>query len=520
MTERDEKWALFWCGLLHPVIFGDLNRGEKHALLVEISERQVLFPDGTTKKPALSTLKRKLKRYEEDGLEGLARKRRSDKGRPRAFPQVVIDRAIELKKDLPKRSADTINKFLQSQFKTTIPSSTLYSYLTQAGATKRKLGISTKPVRCRWTRDHTNDLWVGDYADGPFVMDGEDIAESHLCGFIDCHSRYLVSGRYYRKETFDTLIHTCLAAWDIHGSSRQLYLDNAKVFVSEKLRAACYAVHTEVIHRPVGDPAPGGLIERFFKTVQDQFESEVRAGETLTLSQLNRAFSAWLDISYHQRIHSQTGQSPEDRYHQGLKATRKVDLASVIPFFMETLRRKVHPDFSDVQVQGLFFKVDPKLRGDAVLVKFDPYGDKQSVLIYSLKEVALGVGTRHDREKAPQLPPKRASKKAKHHLLDQFVAEHDDKLLQQAKGIDYTKIPQSLPFSELAKSLAYALGLKGGVTGLSQRQLEQIHKTHLLCPNITKSLVKQAIAHSHDANLPALLYTLKTMAKRRHHKES
>jgi putative transposase len=520
MTDKDERWALFWCGLLHPVIFGELAKGEKHAILRKISEIEVVFPDGVKRKPSLSTLKRKLKRYEDEGLEGLARKRRSDIGHPRAFPQVVIDKAIELKKDLPKRSAFTINKFLKVQFGTTIPESTLYVYLAQAGATKRKLGITKKPVRCRWTRNHTHSLWVGDYSPGPFVFEDGDFAKTELCAFIDCHSRYIVSGRYYRTQTFDTLIDTCLSAWDIHGSSVQLYLDNAKIFVSKKLIAACYQVHTEVIHRPVGDPSPGGLIERFFKTVQDQFESEVRAGEPLTLAQLNRAFSAWLEVSYHQRVHSQTGQTPEDRYHQGLSAIRKVDLASVMPFFMETIQRRVHRDFSDVQIDNLFFKVDPKLRGDTVIVRFDPYGDKQSVLIYSLKEEELGVGTRHDREKAPQLPPIRPSKKAKESILDTFIEEHDQKLLKQAKGIDLTKVPKALPFAELAKALANALGLPGGVTSLSQRQLERIHKTYLLCPNVTKVLVKEAVKLTHDTSLPAILFTLKSLAKRQQEKES
>ena len=375
MTEKEQRWALFWCGLLHPVLFGEVARGERNAILRQISQTQVVYPDGSRRKPPLSTLKRKLRTYELEGFEGLARKGRSDRGKPRAHLQEVIDKAVELKKDLPHRSVDTINRFLQVQFGTTIPPSSLYRYLAQAGATKRKLGVTKNPVRRRWTRDHTHDLWIGDYADGPFVLQRNDYALSHLCVFIDCHSRYCVGGRYFLSETFDTLIDILLGAWDIHGAPLQIYLDNAKVFVSDKLRSACYSLHIQILHRPVGDPSPGGLVERFIQSAQNQFESEVRAGVALSLAELNRAFSAWLDVSYHQRIHSQTGQTPEERYHQGSKAFRKVDLASVMPYFMEKLQRKVHSDFSDVQLHNMFFKVDPKLRGDAVRVYFDPYGD-------------------------------------------------------------------------------------------------------------------------------------------------
>jgi transposase InsO family protein len=519
MTEKDQRWALFWCGLLHPVLFGEVPKGQRSALLRRISQTDVVYPDGTKRKPPLSTLKRKLRTYELEGFEGLARKGRSDRAKPRAHPQQLIDKAIELKKDLPTRSAHKINKFLKIQFGKTIPASSLYRYLAQAGATKAKLGVAKKPIRCRWTREHTHDLWIGDYADGPFVLEGDDFAQSHLCVFIDCHSRYCIGGRYYLSETFDTLIDTCLAAWDIHGAPLQIYLDNARVFVSDKLRSACYALHIQILHRPVGDPAPGGLIERFIQTVQGQFESEVRAGSSLSLSELNRAFSAWLDVSYHQRLHSQTTQTPEERYHQGSKAFRKVDLASVMPYFMEKLRRKVHPDFSDVQLHKMFFKVDPKLRGDAVTVHFDPYGDMQSVLIYSLDGQYLGKGVRHDRERATPLPPSPSSGKAQHHILDEFIRIHDEALKTQAKGIDYSKVPKALPFHELAKTLARLLGFQGGVTGLSQRQLHLIHRTHLESPHITKTLVKRAFEQTHDPSLMAVLYTLKTLAKRQQRKD-
>jgi len=43
-------------------------------------------------------------------------------------------------------------------------------------------------------------------------------------------------------------------------------------------------LNIRLLHRGVGDPPPGGLIERFFRTVQDQLEAELRAGPPLTWS--------------------------------------------------------------------------------------------------------------------------------------------------------------------------------------------------------------------------------------------
>ena len=62
--------------------------------------------------PSLFTLCRKLKRYQEGGFDNLARKKRSDQGKPRNTSSEVIEKAIELKKEQPRRSPQTINFFL------------------------------------------------------------------------------------------------------------------------------------------------------------------------------------------------------------------------------------------------------------------------------------------------------------------------------------------------------------------------------------------------------------------------
>jgi len=99
-----------------------------------------------------------------------------------------------------------------------------------------KLGAVTTPVRKRWSREHTHDLWVGDFEEGPYVLvDGEAVA-TYLSAFIDCHSRYVVEARYYLRQNLDILIDSLLRAWAVHGACKQLYLDNAKVYHANALK--------------------------------------------------------------------------------------------------------------------------------------------------------------------------------------------------------------------------------------------------------------------------------------------
>ena len=103
MKEKEERQAVFWCSLLALVIYDEVGIGQVHAFLKQLSNTDVVFPDGQRKKPSLSTLKRKLKKYRQQGFKALERKQRSDKGTPRAVSPEIINKAVELKKR-PARS--------------------------------------------------------------------------------------------------------------------------------------------------------------------------------------------------------------------------------------------------------------------------------------------------------------------------------------------------------------------------------------------------------------------------------
>jgi len=426
----------------------------------------------------------------------------------------MIAKAIELKKEQPYRSDETINKFLESKFRRTIPPSTLYRHLRQAGATRLKLGVSKRKVRRRWTRDYSNALWVGDFEDGPYVMEDGRAVPTHLSGFIDCHSRYVVEARYYLRENLDILIDSLLRAWSAHGSSAELYLDNAKIYHANALKAACCALATRLIHRAVRDPAPGGLIERFFRTAQTQFEAEVRAGQILTLDKLNQAFSAWLAESYHQRTHSETGQSPRERYEKGSRFDRHVNIEAVLHYFDRRERRKVHATFSDIQLDGLFFSVDPKLRGDHVEVRYDRFGELETVRIYSLTGEYLGIGKRHQREKTSE-PPTAEPGKPKHNYLDLLIQKHKQSLDQTARGIDYQAVlncrQRDWPFIEFVKRLATLVGRQGGVSAFRTDELETLQKAYQRLKFLDEPMLREACERAEQRTIPEIVFFLQQL---------
>ncbi|KPA18122.1 Integrase catalytic subunit, partial [Candidatus Magnetomorum sp. HK-1] len=241
-----------------------------------------------------------------------------------------------------------------------IPRSTLYRHLKQEGATRLKLGVSKMKVRKRIVKEHTHDLWVGDFEEGPYVMEQNEVLPTYLCAFIDHYSRYIVDARYYLRQNLDILIDSWIRALALHGTPRILYVDNAKVYHSHGLKIACYKINTRLKHRPKGEPETGGLIERFFQTVQNQFESEVRSKEILSLEDLNRKYNAWQSMAYHKDIHTEINQQPEQAYQEGLQKIREVEINEVIYAFLQKVLRTVNRTYSDIQLNKKYFRVDKK----------------------------------------------------------------------------------------------------------------------------------------------------------------
>jgi len=517
MNEREQAWALFWCSLLRPLIEGEIADEDAPRWLRKIAAREHLLPDGRRRKVTVATLRRRWRAFQKGGFEALVRKRRRDRGQSRKHPPEMLQRAVELKKEQPLRSDETINQFLQQQFGRTIPKATLYRHLKQAGATRLKLGVTATKIRCRWTREQTHALWLGDFEEGPYVLYEDQPVRTHLSAFIDCHSRYIVTGRYYFRQTLDILIDTLLRAWTAHGASRELYVDNAKVYHADALKAACYALNIKLLHRPPRDPAPGGLIERFFQTVQTQFEAEVRAGDILTLDRLNRAFAAWLDVSYHQRTHSETGQTPQQRYQDGQKFTRQVDLQRALEFFLQQVQRTVDRKHCDVQLEKCFFRVsDRGLRGDKVEVRYDPFAPLEKVFLYSLAGEYLGTAVRYQRELGAhgETPPPLAKPgKPQHNYLDLLIDQHDQSLRERSQGIDYRQVTPSRrwPFGDFAQTLAQLLGRRGGLLAFTSDELEALGKLYQRV-DCTEALLRQAVEQSREKTLPAIAFQLQRLS--------
>ena len=132
--------------------------------------------------------------------------------------------------------------------------------------------------------------------------------------------------------------------------------------MSSQLLRASAVLGVKLIHASPRAATTKGKIERFFRTVRDQFLVEIDDG--VELAELNRLFSAWLEVVYHRRTHSETGQTPLERF-EAAGAPQLPTPALLREAFLWSQERTVTKT-ATVSLHGNSYEVDPALVGRKV----------------------------------------------------------------------------------------------------------------------------------------------------------
>ena len=139
-----------------------------------------------------------------------------------------------------------------------------------------------------------------------------------------------------------------------------------------------------------------GKIEKFFQTVQRDFQERLRLEPVGDLEALNARFWRWLESEYHRRAHSALGgQYPADRFAQ--KATALRQLPSDTDWrrlFLARATRRVRLD-ATISLDATLWEVPVHLRGRQVQLRYEPF--QWSVLEVWYQEKFAGLGRRCDK---------------------------------------------------------------------------------------------------------------------------
>lgn len=352
------------------------------------------------------TMQRWLAAYRQDGLEGLTRSGRSDKGQS-TFPDelVAFIEGYALKEPRPSTAvAHREAASVAAARGWPVPSyAAVHKIVTALDPGLQVLahqGVKryreTYELVYRREAKAPNEIWQADHTQlGLWVLDASGKpARPWLTVIEDDHSR-AVAGYAVNLEA-PSALSTALAFrhaiwrkseadWHICGLPGIFHLDHGADFTSAHLEQVMADLKVRPVFTKKGQPHGHGKIERLIGTVTRMCLPHLpghaprgtpdRAGQAkLTLPELDARIGRFIREVYNRRPHSETKQPPQDRWEAAAFIPRMPDSLEQLDLLLCTVAkpRKIHTD--GIHFESLRF-IDPVLAdyiGETTTIRYDP----------------------------------------------------------------------------------------------------------------------------------------------------
>lgn len=397
--KKDQDWrdreALARYTLIAPLLDEDMDPAKRSklrketAINADISER---------------TLYRYEAAYHEKGFAGLrpaACERSLSKKLPENYLKIV-EQAIQLKKEVPKRSVEQIIFILEQEnwaAPGVLKRSTLERYLYRAGFGVRQMQMykdARQSSSKRFCKPHRMMLLQSDIKYGCKLPIGKNgaMVQTYLSSAIDDHSRYVPHSQFYDNQeeaiVEDTFRKVVLKA----GRFDTAYFDNGSQYVAKQLKFSLARLGITVRHAPVRSGKSKGKQEKFHQVV-DAFLQEAKAHKIKTLEELNRHWSNYLEEYYHKKGHdgireyyeslgvavSAEGITPLQEWNRDSRPLTFLDASVVAEAFLHHEQRLVDKG-ACISFQGRKYETKPALIGFKVEIAYDPMSPETITVSY------------------------------------------------------------------------------------------------------------------------------------------
>ena len=265
--DRAREVGLFRYALIREAADPALSTKQRGRLVRELAATEHTGPFGDRVRISRVTIDRWILSWRRGGFDALVPSARH--GEPRTAA-AVLELAAALKREVPARTATQVGAILLAHAGTAPSPRTLQRHFARLGLGTRPDGLPPRAFG-RFEAAAPNDRWTGDALHGAVVAG----RKTYLFAFIDDHSRALVGYRWGHSEDTVRLEAALRAGLASRGVPRVVYLDNGSAMVSSQLLRALAVLGITLTHSKPGQPAGRGKIERFFRTVREQFLVEL-----------------------------------------------------------------------------------------------------------------------------------------------------------------------------------------------------------------------------------------------------
>jgi len=384
-----ERWARLRFSIVGPLLSAPPLAGDLQAALEELSRRAWQHPtrEGETVRFALSTIERwyYAARDATNPIDALRRVVRKDAGSFRIIAPRLAEALKAQYREYPHWTVQLHHDNLAALVAKDPSFGELPSYQSlvrymkakglfrtkrtrnekRAGLARSRDRLDRREVRS-YEVDHVGALWHLDFHTSRFVSilgsKGEWV-KPKLLGILDDRSRLCCHAQFYLEEPAEDLVHGFSQALLKRGLPRRLLTDNGPAMVADEFTQGLECL--SILHETTlpYSPHQNGKQEHFWAVVEGRFLSMLDRVTDLTLEKFNALLQAWIEGDYHRRVHSETRQTPIERFLEGPDVCRPAPAPSVLKeSFRRHVFRRIRRTDSTLTIDGVRYDVPSAYR--------------------------------------------------------------------------------------------------------------------------------------------------------------
>lgn len=371
--DRKQSIALMRYGAIAPVISGV---PEEYSSLSEyfrdVSQKGILHPNGETRNYAPGTIESWLLDYRKGGFDALIPKSRADCGTSRKIDDDLKEQIRYLKVNYPRLSASAIFRQLQdngSIRKGQMCESTVLRFINEMKLQEKM--TNNQDLR-RYERPHINEVWCGDSSVGPYLTTSDGKKHRvYVIALIDDASRFIVGIDVFFNDNFINLMSVTKSAVSKYGVPKVFNFDNGGSYRNKQMEMLAARIGSTIHYCKPYSPVQKAKIERWFRTLKDQWMATLNMKDFHTLDELRGSLMTYVRI-YNQRPHSSLeGKSPEERFFSESEYIRRISHEQIENSFLLEIERRVSSD-SVIVIDQIEYEVDYRFAKQRITLRYSP----------------------------------------------------------------------------------------------------------------------------------------------------
>lgn len=371
--EKKQAIALMRYSAIAPLITGLSDDYDSlTAFFYNASMKGVIHPDGTVKHYAPGTIEKWYRNYKENGFDSLIPTGRVDRGKPRKLDDDLQEQIKYLKSNYPRMSACAIYRQLRDNGSIKngeVSESTVNRYINLLAVQMK----TTKNLDMRrYERAHINEVWCGDSSVGPYLKtpDGKK-HKVYIIALIDDASRFIVGIDVFYNDNFINLMSVMKSAVAKYGRPGMFNFDNGSSFKNKQMELLAARIGSVVHYDQPYTPTQKAKIERWFRTMKDQWLASLDIRDFHSLDELRGNLFAYVQ-KYNRTVHSSLkGKSPQERFFSEPEHIRRLSDTDIESSFLLELERRVSSD-SVIVIDQIEYEVDYRFAKQRIRLRYSP----------------------------------------------------------------------------------------------------------------------------------------------------